>query len=281
MVNTLVESCVELGRATPYRESDTRFATEPFIRWSLMTAGLDPELEEIFTTRNIEMYIQDVKTMYAAGSLGNIRSRLFRIAERIADPQDRRPPVAALPQASPARPYTPRDIAAMMSWANTRTTEKRRVSAVNLLSLGFGAGLSTTEIGSLRHADIEVKDGATWLHVSGVRERAVVMVQQWADLLTRDDIRDRTQFVFRPDRSVNSRNVVSSFVDAAPRAVRPQPQRMRATWVVGHLNGGVNVVVLLKAAGVDSLEAFTRYLSFVQEPEPKAAVTSLRGSSRR
>lgn len=281
MVSTLVESCVELGRATPYRESDTRFATEPFIRWSLLTAGLEPELEEIFTTRNIEMFIQDAKTTYAAGSLGNIRSRLFRIAERIADPQDRRPPVAALPQANPARPYTPRDIAAMMSWANTRATEKRRVSAVNLLSVGFGAGLSTTEIGGLRHADVELRDGATWLHVSGARERDVVMVQRWADLLRWDGAEQQAQFVFRPDRSVNSRNVVSSFVDAAPREVRPQPQRMRATWIVRHLERGVNVAVLLRAAGVDSLESFTRYLSFVQEPDPEDAVTSLRGSSRR
>ncbi|MFK0402755.1 hypothetical protein ACIQTT_10525 [Microbacterium sp. NPDC090225] len=280
IVSALVEQCVELGRATPYKESDTRFATEPFIRWSLLTAALDPDLEEMFTTRNIEMFIQQAKTTYAAGSLGNIRSRLFRIAERIADPHDRRPPVVALPPANPAKPYTPQEVATMMSWANTRATAKRRDSALNLLSLGLGGGLSTNEIGNLRHGDVSVVDGATWLHVPGQRERDVVLVQRWADSLILHPGADPDQFVFRPDRATNWRNVVSNFVNGVPHEVRPQPQRLRATWIVGHLSRGVNVVVLLRAAGVDSLEAFTRYLSFVQEPERDVAVTSLRGSSR-
>jgi hypothetical protein len=50
--------------------------------------------------------------------------------------------------------------------------------------------------------------------------------------------------------------------------VRPTSQRLRATWIVHHLDAGVPVVTLMRAAGVESLESFTRYVRFVAaDPE--------------
>ena len=42
---------------------------------------------------------------------------------------------------------------------------------------------------------------------------------------------------------------------------------MRATWIVTHLTAGSPVKALVEAAGVDSLEALTRYLRFVPDAD--------------
>jgi hypothetical protein len=59
--------------------------------------------------------------------------------------------------------------------------------------------------------------------------------------------------------------------------VMPQSQRMRSTWITQHLSAGTNVRVLVRAAGVESLEAFTRYLRFVHEPAALEARAQLIG----
>lgn len=276
-INGLIDACVVLGHSTTYSETDIRFAAEPFVRWAVSILGVDPDLEELFTTRNIEQFVHASKGAYSTGVLGNVRSRLFRLAERIADPHDRRPPVTALPAANPSKPYKEREIAAMLSWANSQRTPKRRASARNLLALGLGAGLSTSEIANLRNGDVTARDAETTVRVTGARAREVVMLRVWADELTLDDLADAERYVFRPDRHTSWRNVVSNFVGRLPDDARPQPQRLRATWIVGHLSRGVNVSVLMRAAGVDSLEALTRYVQFVDEPAPDLARISLLG----
>lgn len=104
------------------------------------------------------------------------------------------------------------------------------------------------------------------------------MLQQWADELLLDDAVRAERYIFRPDRQGTWRNVVSNFVSSVPREVRPQPQRLRATWIVSHLDAGTNVLTLMRAAGVDSLEAFTRYIRFVAEPAPEAQRAELSGA---
>lgn len=76
--------------------------------------------------------------------------------------------------------------------------------------------------------------------------------------------------LFRPgcgDRT--GKNTVSNLVaraakDRDPALPVPVPQRMRATWLVRHLDAGVRVDALLKAAGLDSLSVLDRYLPSVR-----------------
>lgn len=263
MVEPLAAECARLGLPTPYSTADIRFAVVPFLRWALGPAGFDPDLDLIFTTRNIERFITAAAEQYSKGTLGNVRGRLFRIAERIADPRDRRRPVKALPPADPAAPYSAAEVAALRSWAWTQTGE-RAVSALNLLALGLGAGLSTSEITHLRVQDVARSEHTT-LTISVARPREVTMLDLWANDLTLAEDEPHS-FVFRPGRRATSKNVVSHFVSRAPGPLRPQPQRLRATWIVRHLDAGTNVVTLMAAAGVDSLEAFTRYVGFATTP---------------
>ncbi len=271
----IIQQCVELGRRTPYSETDIRFAVVPFLRWTVLEAGMDPELDELFSTRTIEQYVQSAARDYSAGVLGNIRTRLFRLAEQIGDPDGRRVPISALPPANPAKPYGRREIASMMSWANTHATPSRRASAINLLALGLGAGLSTSEIASLRWRHVTFEGNDVVLLVHGARERSVVMVRRWAHEIIPNNDGDPDGFLFRPDRETSWRNVVSNFVSRLPKDIRPQPQRLRATWIVAHLNAGTNVITLMRAAGVDSLEAFTRYTGFAEASDSRREFSEL------
>lgn len=263
-LETLLAECNRLGASTAYSDSEVRFAVVPFLTWGLGTAGFDPILEELFTTRNIERFVTAASETYAKGVLGNVRTRLFRLAERIADPKDRRRPIKPLPAADPATPYSEAEEASLRSWAWTQSGE-RSISAMNLLALGLGAGLSTSEITNLRIADVTQAEHTT-LAIGGSRPRLVTMLDAWADELQGLD-GEPSRFVFRHARKSTGKNVVSHFVSRAAGKVTPQPQRLRATWIVRHLELGTNVVALMAAAGVDSLEAFTRYVQFVSAPE--------------
>jgi hypothetical protein len=277
-IDALVLRCVDLGKKTVYSEAEIRFVTRPYLTWALTIAGVDPDLFELFATSNIEQFIYAARESYSAGSLGNLRSRLFRIAEQVGDLQGRRPPVAALPPASPVSPYTGPEVAAMMSWAGSMSTVSRRASAVNLLALGLGAGLSSSEIGNLRVSHVsEHPLGGTDVRVVGARERSVTMKDVWASELRLPE--GPESYVFRPDRDTTWRTVVNNFVQRAPGAVAVRSQRLRATWIVGHLAAGTHATTLVEAAGVDSLEALTRYLPFVTPLAEDAARMELRSGS--
>ncbi len=55
---------------------------------------------------------------------------------------------------------------------------------------------------------------------------------------------------------------------------------MRATWMVTHLTAGSPVKALVEAAGVDSLEALTRYLRFVPDADVAAYRAAFRAATR-
>jgi hypothetical protein len=56
---------------------------------------------------------------------------------------------------------------------------------------------------------------------------------------------------------------------------------MRSTRIETQLSIGTNVRILVEAAGVDSLEAFTRYLALVEVPAPESATAQLAGALER
>ena len=88
--------------------------------------------------------------------------------------------------------------------------------------------------------------------------------------------------VFGWERTAHSPNSVHGFVARTHgHAPHLTAQRLRATWIVHHLTVGTPLSALMDAAGVMSLEAFTRYLRFVPSAEITEARRWLRGSNER
>ena len=114
--------------------------------------------------------------------------------------------------------------------------------------------------------------------VTGDRARSVPVVREWEEaLVQRTESLAPDRYAFRENRTSYFPNLISNFVRRSQwTLVLPQSQRMRATWIVHHLTTGAPVVPLMRAAGVESLEAFTRYVRFVPDVDEDLAREALR-----
>ena len=249
--------------ALPYDTADLNSAATRLVSWCWETAGFPLERHIVFHRDTIARFISVGCPGLKAASRGNLRSQLLRMSEILSQPAPRR--LKALPPSDPSAPYSAEELVSLRSWASGQSTAGRRANAAVLLALGAGAGLSASEIGELRVADIQVDELGVVVNVTGSRARSVPVLREWEEsLVARVASLDPEQFAFRENHRTFYPNLISNFVDRGnPSRVRLTTQRLRATWIVGHLEAGTPVAVLMKAAGVESLEAFTRYIQFV------------------
>jgi integrase len=186
----------------------------------------------------------------------------------------------ALGRSEPSIPYTFRELITLRSWALAQGTENRRLNAAALLSLGIGAGLTGREIVNLTVDDIQTDENGVLVHVRGDRERTVPVLREWESALqTKVAGASITEPAFRPGRTTANRNLITDFVSRANGKVALQARRMRATWLVHHLEAGTPLVLLLAAAGLSSPEALDRFLKFVRPIDPLSAQAQLRDAS--
>jgi len=229
-----------------------------FVLWCWSHAGL-PLDDELFDRGTIGHYIAVGCPQLTGAAKGNRRSLLLRVSETlgVSNPTRFRP----LPPSDPTAPYRHAELVSVISWARGQSTPDRRRNGHVLLGLGLGAGLSAQEIIELRRRDLLRDTSGLTIRVPGPRPRLVPVLREWEDAFT--GVGDPDGFVFRPGRTMAYTNAISNFVARGPRhGIRPQSQRMRTTWLIRQLDAGTPVAVLAEVAGVDSLEAFTRYMKF-------------------
>nr|MBA2529340.1 hypothetical protein [Euzebyales bacterium] len=217
----------------------------------------------------------------SAGTAANYRSRLARIAAAVQP--GRRPTV--LGASGPAEVYTSREEDALVSWGEAQRTPAMRRDVLVLLCLGLGAGLGTAETVAARGADVVLHDGGVvTVTVAGQRARLVPVRARYAPLLLALASGAGDGLLFRPDApSRGGRNGVSNLVARArsgcdPRLPVLSPQRMRATWLVRHLDAGVRADALLAAAGLDSLAVLDRYLPSLRPLSAQDVLAGLAGA---
>jgi len=257
-----------VGR-TPYKEATLNVATTRLAAWAWQTAGLPLERPIIFSRETIARFVAVGCGDWKPAARGNLRSQLLRMSEVLLGRTVSLRRLGALPPSDPSRPYSAKELVSLRNWASSQSTSFRRTNAAVLLALGAGTGLSASEIGELRVQQIELRDEGVTVAVAGERKRRVPVRRGWeAALIDRVRTSSPDSYAFRENHTANYPNLISSFVvRSGTMQVRPTSQRLRATWIVHHLSAGVPVVTLMRAAGVESLEAFTRYVPFVAEAE--------------
>ena len=264
---------------TPYSASVLHGAATHLSAWAWQSAGLPLEREVIFHRDTIARFIATGASHWKPAGRGNLRSQLLRMAEVLLNRSMSLRRLGALPPSEAARPYSEKELISLRNWASSQSTAFRRTNAAVLLALGAGAGLSASEIGQLRIGEIHVDPVGVVVHVSGERARAVPVMRRWETvLIERAASLPSESFAFRENHTVDYPNLISSFVTrSGTMRVRPTSQRLRATWIVHHLAAGIPVVQLMLASGVESLEAFTRYVKFVPEVDQTTTRFTLRG----
>lgn len=169
----------------------------------------------------------------------------------------------------------------MRSWAAGQVTPTARRDAITLLALGAGAGLATEDIDGLTAGMVTVSDAGVLLSVPGRRPRLVPVLAEWEEPIIAAAAvvpADRPLFKDRRSMTAFNKNFVGNFVNrSAGVGIKPSVQRLRATWIVGHLATSIPVVAFMAAAGVESLNAFSRYLCFVPDIDPAEGHRALRG----
>lgn len=252
---------------TVYAARDLLISVTGLTYWCWQTACVPVEREVVFDRAQIEEYIASGCPSMRPGSRGNRRSQLFRVAEQLVGTQTATRRLAPLPASDPAAPYVAAEIAMLRSWCAGQPTQRMRNDAAVLVALGAGAGLAVEDLIDVRIGDVTSDDEGVVVTVRGGRRpRTVPVLVEWEALLAGAvDGRDDTDgFAFRPGRTTTHKNAVSNFVAKTTGVgVRPSSQRLRVTWIVRHLAAGTPVAALIGAAGVESLEALTRYVRFV------------------
>lgn len=271
-------------QGTVYSARELLKAATPLVAWCFWTAGLDLDRETVFHPEVIGEFIDRGTPQWSRPTAANRRSQLLRMSELLLPHGVRPVRLPPMWSARPSVPYTPAEVIALRSWAGGQTSQYMVVNSTVLLALGLGAGLSAAEVCEVRAGHLLVDADGVLVEVVGKRSRLVPVLAEWEPILVsladaaaiRPDL-----YVFRPQRTTSNKNTISNFVAKtnAPR-VHPSLLRMRATWIVTHLTAGSPVKPLMEAAGVESLEALTRYLQFVPDVDVAAYRAAFRDAQK-
>lgn len=265
------DAVTDCDAKTPYGARELLATLARHVWWCWRSAGLELERATVFRREVIGEYIARGCSQMSPASAGNRRSQLLRMSEILLPPQAQVSRLAPMPPSAALEPYAPHEITTLKSWACGLNTQYRCEQAHILLALGLGAGLSNAEILAVQSRHIRVDDDGVLVEVTGRRPRVVPLLAAWEQVLidySRARPLNSEQFVFRPRRTSQDSNSIGNFVDRTrPGSVKATAQRMRVTWIVTHLAAGTPLKPLIVAAGVDSLEALTRYLKFIPGKE--------------
>lgn len=237
-----------------------------FHSWMWARTGLDLTVDDVYTQNNIDLYVQkrlhDRSDVHKWGVVRQLVANGRALTE------------AALkglpaPDLHLRAPFTPKQIATMHSWSNSLTTLKKRQNAWGLLGLAGGAGVRAEEIVHLTVGDIIVTKGRVFVNVHGPRARQVPVRHAWARVLLRSiEGRSMAEPVFRGPYIEEYRpRIIQTFLTDHPSVVRPTPSRLRASWLLHHLDNGVPIQVLKTLGGYASYHTLIRYLDLTRPLE--------------
>lgn len=247
-----------------------------------------PATAEVWLSKElIERFVQVGCPAASEATRGNYRSRLLRLREAAIGPDLATGRPVKLSASAASRPYSPAETAALWAWALAQPTAELRHGCQVLLALGLGCGLDSPEVVPLRAHDVRsAEGGAVAVNVRGRRARLVLCRRPWEAVLTKV-AREATMpgtasWLFRPRSQARAKNTVTNFLarTAKDPACPPLVQgRARATWLVGLIDDGVRLPVIVAAAGVDTLHALSRIMPFVRAVPAREAGSQLRGKA--
>lgn len=240
--------------------------------------GLELVPEVVLHPDTIDRFVVHGCAHLTPGSRSNYRSVLHRVGAGWLGGDAYPPRRLPLAASNPVEPYSEPEERALLSWVRGLSTLPMRDGALVVVSLGLGAGLTSAEMTRLQAtAAVSTATGLV-LQVGGARSRRIPIVARWEPLVRESIARADGGLVFRPDRMVVAGSHVSRFVDRLPRGDAPKlsTQRLRATWMVRHLEAGVPIDALASAAGVGP-ERLVRYVRSMRPVDPRTADRWLRG----
>jgi len=264
-VETSVAACLP---HTDRDERDLHAAAVPMVLWCWQSRGMPLETQRIFRKVMIDQFVHLGMPGAARGSQSTLRSTLWRMTE-ILNPSTASGPHRPISRSAPTQPYSPGDVAELVSWAATQGTAVRRRDARTMLALGLGAGLAARELLEVQTTDVMIDTKGlkpeAQIVVWRERTRVVPVLERWVSPLmqTLSEI-PADSWVFRSGRQGSTPGQVTDFLTRSRSPLDVRPVRMRATWLVEHLTQGTPAAEVLRISGLQNFAALDRHMPFVK-----------------
>lgn len=228
--------------------------------------GHPVEADTLFTPEFIDRFITEGCTHLKPGTRTNYRGQLWQVGAAVVGHTLFPPGAASLRPSDLLPPYSPAEVTELVSWSRGLPTASMRRDSWALLTLGLGTGMRAEEITRAVGTDVSVEDGIALVRVlaaGGRIDRVVPIHHLWADHVLELATESGPQPFFRVDRTGILRNDIVGFIRRCSIDETPKftVQRLRVTWLVGHLGAGTHLHALEPASGV-AVGQLVKYLSF-------------------
>jgi integrase len=269
---------------TAYSAEALKGPLAQYVHWAVFVVGAELDADIIFDRELIETYVrEELPADFAPGTRRNYRALITRVAEAVAPDKNPRRPMP-LNERAMEEPYDADDIIALERWAKGQSTKYARTNAGTLIALGAGAGLTSIEIVQLTAGRVHLRESGLAeieVTVDGEVKRRLVVTAAFERAIAKAT-KDLTpeQFVFLPQRTRMKGDVVSAFVGRTSRSDGTPTvtvRRLRNTWFVTQMTNRVDVLSLMEAAGLQSLETISRLAKYVPRPTAADRDAQLRG----
>ena len=213
-----------------------------------LSIGLEPDPAVLLRPSVIERFVIVGGAGLSPASLRTLRANLGWLAATTAR---RGPRPLCLPRDRAKKPYSQREIAAWLGWADAQGTEERRMRAQALVCLGAGAGICGGDLRAVTGADVTCARGAVVVAVGGARPRVVPVLAAYAARLAASAaFAGHGPVIGGVDPA--RRNVTTPLIDSLAGGAdlgRLDTGRLRATWLA-EVAGRIGLKAFMDAAGI-------------------------------
>lgn len=233
--------------------------------------GQPLDAESLFTPELIDRFITEGCGHLKDGTRLNYRSQLWRVGTAVVGHKLFPPRSVPLKASKSWSPYSSSEITELVSWSRGLPTEAMRRDSWALLALGLGTGMRSEEFSRTVGTDVREEDGVVLVNVlgqGGKIDRVVPVHHHWASEVLQVARESGERPYFLPNRDRIHRNLILGFIRRCSIDEEPKfkVQRLRITWIVGHLSAGTHLVALERASGVRASQ-LVRYLKFAAPPD--------------
>ncbi len=242
-----------------------------FAEWVLIT-GIGELTVGILRAGVIDAYTAHRHSEVDGAVAERERKRLRTMAGLRNTPEHRKVKTTATPSA----PYSRDEQDDVHRWTEWQPTDYRRRSACGVAALGLGCGLTGSEMMQVRNRDIiTLDDGLLGVQIS---DRTVPVLAEWHDELAISRTDQLDDYLIAPRCTTRSPlGLKGALVTLGPNS--PTSQKMRATWLLTHVNASTNIYTLMSAAGLSAPDFLRRLAAFADYASASLQASAFRLSS--
>ncbi|WP_155992252.1 tyrosine-type recombinase/integrase [Nocardioides sp. URHA0032] len=242
--------------------------------------------EHVFSKPVVDRFLYHHMRGHAPSTVANYRRRTDFIQVALKGVTIRNPksqPSLSSGEAIP--PLTSTDEAALYQWACGVRPAQRRDRVVAVVTLGLAFGPTTSELLQLTPEDFAVDDQGIHVVLTTLNDetRTVTCRREWEDRVAALlEVTSARRYMTTPWRDTPITEATHYIVLNKAQELYTPPvyfnsSSLRNTWLVRHMEAGVPLRSLMKAAGLRTTESLSRMMGYCEPQTDEEIAAALRG----